>query len=155
MSENLTIDFIQEYIKSNFKGLVYKFTYKEHSFFYNLDRVLKNRVYFCTIKENDGINDKASNLNREGVFCLSCSLCGQDYQNLFGQKPKKALKGKVDSLNYDFSMLDLIMPHSIYAYMGYICINNPSRKNFEIFKDHLELSYQKAIKTYQKRIVAL
>ncbi|EGJ4815471.1 hypothetical protein IM159_000643 [Campylobacter lari] len=118
MSENLTIDFIQEYIKSHFKGLVYKFTYQEHSFFYNLDRVLKNGVYFCTIKENDGINDQASNLNREGVFRLSCSLCDQDYQNLFGQKPKKALKGKVDSLNYDFSMLDFIMPHSIYAYMG-------------------------------------
>ncbi|WP_257396413.1 DUF6194 family protein [Campylobacter lari] len=143
MSENLTIDFIQEYIKSNFKGLVYKFTYKEHSFFYNLDRVLKNGVYFCTIKENDGINDKASNLNREGVFCLSCSLCDQDYQNLFGQKPKKALKGKVDSLNYDFSMLDLIMPHSIYAYMGYIYINNLSRKNLKFSKIILSFHIKK------------
>ncbi|TEY03109.1 hypothetical protein ELQ16_03970 [Campylobacter sp. US33a] len=85
------------------------------------------------------------------MFRLSCSIYEQDYQKLFGQKPKKALKGEVVNLNYDFSMLDFIMPHLIYAYMGYICINNPSRKNFEIFKGDLGLSYQKVIKTYQKK----
>jgi hypothetical protein len=53
-------------------------------FFYNPDNSLPKGIYFATIKESDGPNDKASNLDREGVFRLSIGIGKKNYQSLFG-----------------------------------------------------------------------
>ena len=50
---------------------------------------LPNGVYFCTLKENNGANDKASELDRDGVFRLSIGIA----QNLMRNTLAVNLKG--------------------------------------------------------------
>ena len=61
-------------ITDSFEGLSPKASWGETSLFYNPEKRLPNGIYFCTLKEKDGENDKASGLNREGVFRLSFAL---------------------------------------------------------------------------------
>ena len=56
---------IIEYIEKNLDGVVPKSSWGETSLFYNPGKVLPNGVYFCTIKEKNGANDLASELDRE------------------------------------------------------------------------------------------
>lgn len=49
-------------------------TWGEASFFYNRDNLHPRGTYFCTVKEKDGDNDKASALSRESVFRLSFGI---------------------------------------------------------------------------------
>mgnify|MGYP000411843739 CR=1 FL=1 len=52
---------IVEKITNEFSGVVPKASWGETSLFYNPGKLLPNGVYFCTIKEKNGDNDKASN----------------------------------------------------------------------------------------------
>lgn len=74
-------------------------------------------VYFATIKESNGQNDKASNLDRDGVFRLSFSLSNKRYKMLFGTKPKRVVKGYIVDTEDDFTKLNILTPHPIYAWM--------------------------------------
>lgn len=51
---------LSSFILKRYDGLICKEAYKEKTFFYNPDSLLKNGIYFCTIKTQDGPNDKAS-----------------------------------------------------------------------------------------------
>lgn len=52
-------------------GLAPKASWGEMSLFYNPNLALTNGVSFCTVKEHDGANDKASHLDHPGVFRLA------------------------------------------------------------------------------------
>ena len=55
-------------------------------------------------------------------------------------------------LPYDFSELDRLLPHPVYAWMGWICALNPSRQTFEALKPLIGESYEHARENYAKRI---
>ena len=61
-------DEILSYCLENFKGTVFTESWGERGIFYNPDYTLKRGIYVLTIKEKDGKNDKASDLNRENTF---------------------------------------------------------------------------------------
>lgn len=148
----MIINEILNYITNKYDGVVIKNSYKELAIFYNPNNLLKNGVYVCTIKEQDGNNDKASKLFRNGVFRFSCGLTKDDYINLFKILPKRPKKGEIVDLPYDFSILHEIIPHPIYAYMGWICINCTQETNLELFYKYIDLSYQKAVNNYNKKL---
>ena len=56
---------------ATFDDVVPKSSWGETALFYNPGRTLPNGVYFSTIKERDGKNDRASLLTRDGVFRVS------------------------------------------------------------------------------------
>jgi hypothetical protein len=64
------------------------------SSFYNPDRKLARGIYFATIKEKDGKNDRASNLDRTDVFA-STSASRKDFSlaetDGFGHLPSLTL----------------------------------------------------------------
>ncbi|WLP93817.1 DUF6194 family protein [Psychrobacter sp. M13] len=134
----------------NFGGVKPKTSWGETSLFYNPDNILPNGVYFCTIKEQDGDNDSASNLNRESVFRLSLGVGKEVYIEVFGATPKRPAKGETVDIEQDFSQLNLLMPHPIYAWMGWICINSPTNDSFAKMTKYIELSYNRAVKSYLK-----
>lgn len=144
---------IQKYILTNFKGVIPKSTWGETSFFYNPSKLLPNGVYFCTIKEKDGENDKASNLSRENVFRFSFGISKQSFENFFNIKFKRPPKGKIIESKFDFNKLDFITPHPIYGWMSWICILNPSKDSFDDIKTFLDESYNLAKDKFDKRIV--
>lgn len=52
---------------------------------------------------------------------------------------------------YDFSQLDRLLPHPVYAWMGWVCTLNPSCQTFEELKPLIEESYEYAREKYAKR----
>jgi hypothetical protein len=67
----------------------------ETALFYNPGKRLPRGIYFATLKDHDGANDKASALHRLGVFRLSLGLPRGDYISRFGPMPLRPGKGGV------------------------------------------------------------
>jgi hypothetical protein len=86
---------LQNLILESYPGLLLLDTYGEKSFFYN--------------------PDKFSFLNRDGVYRLNLGISKQSYEKLFGEKPKRPLKGGFVDTGHDFTQLDILTPHPIYA----------------------------------------
>ncbi len=79
---------------------------------------------FATIVTKDyGEFDNASNLNRAGVFRLNIGLSRNTFRSAFGEN--------FSADGYDFTILDKLMPHPVYAPQFFACILNPSDETFE------------------------
>ena len=116
---------LEHWILDNYQGVIVTDAYRERSFFYNPYGSLPKGIYFATIKESDGPNDKASNLDREGIYRLSLGVGKRQYQQLFDDIPKRPAKGEIVELDFDFTTTGMLMPHPIYAWLGWVSINNP------------------------------
>lgn len=142
---------LEHWILENYQGIIATNAYRERSFFYNPDGSLPKGIYLATIKESDGPNDKASHLDREGIYRLSIGIGKKHYQNLFGNVPQRPAKGGIVNLDYDFTSLEIFMPHPIYAWLGWIGINNPDNSNMDLLKHLLDISYQNVLTKFAKR----
>lgn len=148
MSSNcLSQEFIMQYILDEFDYINPLETWGELSFFVNPGIKLKRGKYFATLKSKNGKNDKASSLDREGVFRLNIGLPSKDYETIFGLRPPKPIKGNIIQGDYDFTSLNTLTPHPIYGWMGWIAILNPSKTTFESCKYYLNVAYSKALKS--------
>ena len=147
----MTAKQLENWILDNYNGVIVKDAYRERSFFYNPDGTLPKGIYFATIKESDGPNDKASNLNRDGIYRLSIGVGKKQYQHLFGEIPKRPAKGNIVELDFDFTTTGMFLPHPIYAWLGWVSINNPVNKNFELVRDLLDISYRNALTKFSKK----
>ena len=142
---------LEHWILENYDGVIVTDAYRERSFFYNPDGSLPKGIYFATIKESDGPNDKASNLNREGIYRFSIGVGKKHFQQLFSDVPKRPAKGEFVQMSFDFTKTGLLMPHPIYAWLGWVCINNPESPNFDFLKQLLDISYQNAMIKFAKK----
>ena len=142
---------IVDRLTGRFDGLAPKASWGETSLFYNPGLVLANGVYFCTIKEHDGANDRSSGLDRSGVFRLALGLPAERYERLFGSRPVRPAKGAAVSTGHDFTRLDVVMPHPIYAWMGWIQVLNPSEGTFESMQSLFVDSYDDVVRKFEAR----
>ncbi|MFO0750434.1 MAG: DUF6194 family protein [Myxococcota bacterium] len=69
--------------------------------------------------------DAASNLDRPGVFRLNLGVSKETFRARFGA-PSQAVEG-----GHDFTALDVVMPHPVYAAQSWLCVLNPSAETFE------------------------
>ena len=141
---------LELWILQNYEGLLVTNAYRERSFFFNPDKSLLKGIYFATIKESDGPNDRASKLDREGIYRLSIGIGKRQYKEMFGEIPKRPAKGNIVSLDLDFSILNEVVPHPIYAWMGWICILNPELEKIDSIKNLLDISYLNYLMKYKK-----
>ena len=111
-------------------------------FFYDPERRLKgaNQFPFATIVTKDyGDFDKASNLDRKGVFRLNIGLSSETYDSLF----------EAEDATYDFTQLDALMPHPVYGVNHWVCVLNPSVETFETLKPLLAEAHARAARRYE------
>jgi hypothetical protein len=74
----------------------------------------KHRLPFVTIVTKDyGDFDRASNLNRPGVFRLNINVSKETYRSLFGPQPCAPGPSGVVDTGHDFTALDQLMPHPV------------------------------------------
>src|SRR5581483_7944837 len=94
-------------------------------FFHAKDESGSNyRFPFATLVTKDyGDFDKASHLDRPDVFRLNIGLSRETFRSLFGAETNEA--------GYDFTALDKLMPHPVYAPQFFACILNPSDATFQ------------------------
>lgn len=101
------------------------------------------RFPFVTLVTNDKY-DQASKLDRPGVFRLNIGVSRTTYQSLFGAQPARPGASGVVDTGHDFTTLDQIMPHPIYAAMFWICVLCPSAVTFEKVATFLAEAYDRA-----------
>ena len=142
---------ILNYCLENLNGTVLAKNWGEQGIFYNPNNTLPKGVYILTIKEKDGDNDKASNVNRTGVFRVNLGIRKNTFTEMFSHIPKRPAAGEIVEMDYDFTQLDTIMPHPVYAWMGWICVLNPSEQTFEKLKPLIQESYLFAQEKFSKR----
>jgi hypothetical protein len=122
-------------------------------FIYDPNRDLEpNRKFpFATIVTKDyGEFDRASNLDRPGVFRLNIGISKDTYHSLFGPQPSRpGSDGMVDT-GHDFAALDQLLPHPVYAAQCWVCVLNPSDATFQAVRPLLAEAYDLAVKRYAK-----
>ena len=70
---------------------------------------------------------------------------------MFSFIPTRPPAGGVVEMDYDFSQLDTIMPHPVYAWMGWVCVLNPTEQTFDKLKPLIQESYLFAQEKFKKR----
>jgi hypothetical protein len=124
-------------------------------FSFDPDRDLepKHRLPFATIVTKDyGDFDCASNLNRPGVFRLNIGVSKDTYRSLFGpQQPLHPGASGVVDAGHDFTTVDHLMPHPVYAPQSWVCVLNPSEATFQAVRPLLAEAYELAVQRYAKR----
>ncbi len=151
----MTPDLIYKYFLKNYPDTIVKTTWGEASIFVNPNQCLPSGTYFATIKTNNGPNDKASKLDRANVFRLNIGIGKPLFQAVFGAPPARPAKGQIIKGPWDFSQINLPMPHPVYGWMSWICVLNPTPDTFKALKPWLDTSYAKARKACLKRISSL
>ncbi|HEU0016514.1 MAG TPA: DUF6194 family protein [Longimicrobium sp.] len=108
---------------------------------------------FATIVIKDyGDFDRASNLDRPGVFRLNIGLGKEAYRAHFGAPPKPAGAGGAVDTGHDFTALDVVMPHPVYAPQSWVCILNPGEATFRAeVQSLLADAYQTAAGRFGRR----
>ncbi|MET3375298.1 hypothetical protein ABIC89_004367 [Variovorax boronicumulans] len=90
-------------------------------FFHGAD----NKFPFATIVTKDNEFDSASKLSRPGVFRLNVGVGKETFRALFGEQPP---------VDIDYTAIDRLMPHPVYAKMHWVSVINPSAATFETVK---------------------
>jgi hypothetical protein len=144
---------IVEKITNEFSGVVPKSSWGETSLFYNPGKLLPNGVYFCTIKEKNGDNDKASNLDREGLYRLSIGVSKESYESLFGTRPKRPSKGGIIDTEHDFTECNILIPHPIYGWMSWVQILNPTETVFSELLPLIKGAHSSAVLKFNKKLL--
>jgi Family of unknown function (DUF6194) len=96
-------------------------------FIYDPDHILTSTQQFPFATMDYGDFDRASNLNRPGVFRLNIGVSAETYESLFGPSGPDHLAGG----GRDFSVTDTLLPHPVYARQHWVCVLNPSDETFE------------------------
>ena len=141
----LSVDEILAKLLEHFQSLSLKNAWGEKSLFYNPGNSRPNGTYFLTIKEKDGDNDQASNLNRDGIFRINFGINEKSFLALFNNKPARPKKGEIIDGNYNFTATNILTPHPIYGWMKWVSILNPSRESFENIWPLINESYNAAV----------
>jgi hypothetical protein len=144
---------ITKYITDAFDGLDVVVASGVTFFFYDPGSTLPpdRRLPFATLMTIDDEYDRASDLNRPSVFRLNVGVGSDTYRSLFGPQPAPPGDTRVVDTGHDFSALDQILPHPVYAYMSWICVLNPSEATFEAVRPLLAEAYDLGVRRHARR----
>lgn len=119
-------------------------------FFYDPDDVPGNRRFpFATIvtQDYDGF-DTASNLNRPDVFRLNIAVGRERFRDLIGHSPAAHTAHRAD---FDYTALDRLLPHPVYASQSWVSILNPDTATGELARALLSEARTRAGERHRRR----
>lgn len=94
---------------------------------------------FATLVTSDEY-DAASNLDRPGVYRLNIGLSKATFERVVGSDP-----------NPDYTALDQLMPHPVYAVQHWVSILNPSEATFDkLVKPLLDEAHERVARARRK-----
>jgi hypothetical protein len=113
-------------------------------FFYDPDgdTPADRRFPFATIvTKNYPDFDTASDLDRPGVFRVNVVVGRQAYRDLFGHQPAEHADHQA---SYDYSALDRVIPHPVYARQAWVSVLNPGEASTEQLRSMLAEAHARA-----------
>ena len=126
--------------------------YGERSIFYNPAGAAPLGTIFCSIKDHDGPNDKASRLSRPGVYRFAFALAEHRYERFFGAPPRRPPKGERLRLEgHELTRLDVLTPHPVYAWMRWVQILAPTQDRFDELRPLLRESLETIEAKWKRR----
>ena len=143
---------ITQYITDTFDGVDLTVADGDTFCFYDPDRTdaLDRRLPFATLVTDDRY-EQASELHRPSVFRLNIGVGKETYRSLFGPQPAPPGATGIVDTGHDFTALDQILPHPVYAPMSWVCVLNPSAATFETVRPLLAEAYNLAVDRYVRR----
>jgi hypothetical protein len=148
----LSPDALLAALQTRYPDLVEARTWGERALFYNPGAALPHGVYFVTLKLHDSANDAASRLDARGAYRLNLGLTPAGYAARFSARPPRPAKGGVVATGHDFTVLDTLTPHPIYAWMGWAAILSPSAASLEALRPELDASYAAVQRKFRRRL---
>jgi hypothetical protein len=112
-------------------------------FFYDPDGVTvpDKRMPFATIVVNDYPGfDEASDLSRPGVFRVNLSVSRETFE-----------QHSPDGRSIDYTVLDQMIPHPLYAAQSWLSVLNPGADTTESVKALLTEAHERARNRYDKK----
>ena len=109
-----------------------------------------HRMPFATIVVSDKY-DPGSDLERRGFFRLNLGIGLAEYRARFGMPPAFPKDGGVAETGHDYRAADTLMPHPIYAAMGWACIVQPTAATFEALKPLVAEAHRLALPAMGRR----
>lgn len=101
----------------------------------------KGMYPFATIVTADDEYDSYSNLNRDAeTYRLNISLDKGEFKEMFD----------VDG-EFDFTLVDTLMPHPVYGKNAWISVVNPSEETFHGLMPMLESGHRRAVEKEAER----
>ena len=151
---NLQVNELIQRIKLNYPELSENTNWGERGLFYNPQGQFSKGAYVLTVKEKDGAHDSASQLNTGGKYRLNLKISKQTFVKLFKSIPKRPSAGDIIEGEYDFTVLDTLMPHPVYGWMTWTGVLNPTLKTIEFMESEglFEEAYQAAVVTIDKKL---
>jgi hypothetical protein len=128
---------VTDYIANALPGVETTTAYGYLFFFYRSERKLP----FATLISSDQEYDRYSDLDRPGVFRLNIGISKKTFQSMFGT-------AKVDPGGYDYTALDVIMPHPEYAREHFVCVLSPGEATCEKVRALLAEAHEIAVRRY-------
>ena len=154
---------ITRYISDTFSGVDAQLASQENGapeaawgdrfFIYDPHRNLpeNHRFPFATIvTKNYAGFDEASDLNRPGVFRLNIGVSKNTFHQLFGPASSAPEPTGSAEASRDYSVLDEIMPHPVYATQHWVSVLNPSETTFQKIQPLLKEAYDIAVRRRSK-----
>lgn len=129
-----------EYITTTFPNVETTTNFGYIFFFYRSERQLP----FATLIAADNEYDRVSDLDRPDVFRLNIGISRETFQALFGT-------AKVDVSTYDYTALDVILPHPEYALQNFICVLSPGAAAWQTVQSLLVEAYDMAVRRFTRR----
>jgi len=110
-------------------------------FFFDPDHLFP----FATLVTND-LYDQASGLDRPGIYRLNIGVGRETWVRRFGEPTKRQQGqhglGSGSDADFDFTALDVVMPHPVYGREHWLCVLNPSEATFESLKPALTEAWE-------------
>lgn len=139
---------VTQYILDTFAGVETSEAAGYTFFFYRSD----HKMPFATLATRDDEYDRVSHLDRdESIFRLNIGVSRDTYRSLFGPHPSPPGPSGVVETGHDFSTLDQLMPHPVYAPQSWVCVLIPSDETFEAVKPLLAEAYDLAARRNARR----
>lgn len=132
--------FVTSYITSTFEHVETAVNLGYTFFFYRDDHMHA----FATIASNGNEYEQISKLDRPGVYRLNIGVGRETFRSLFGTK-------KINPGDYDFTILDTLLPHPDYSSQFFLCVLSPSEATFERVRPMLAEAYDIAMNRYNRR----
>lgn len=142
---------IIEYITSTFEGVHVVDAWGDLFFYYNPQPAEPDEFYFATLKSKDDEYDNFSNLDRPSTFRLNIGIGKETFLHLFGAKPARRDERETVGDQYDYTLLDQVLPHPVYGRQNWVCVLNPSPATFHSIQPLLVEAYQLAADRHTKR----
>lgn len=103
----------------------------QHYFYFDPGAPLgvDDRWPFATLVTRD-VTDPASQLGRAGIYRLNIGVSRGTYARFFGPPPPTTRELPVLDTGYDYAALGQLVPHPVYAPLGWVCILNPDVRAF-------------------------